>query len=136
MAYAPSGKLLRAPKCRSARHDDGVPDDDEQPLRFGLDPVDDEPGWTSRQYADEEDRWLEEVAHDPVEPATVRSGDVVRLPDGRLGKVVLVAWLGTMWEAHCDTDRGMECHDDAGLIVLVDEESKAAAAGLRGPLPT
>jgi hypothetical protein len=112
-----------------------VPDDDEQPPQFGSVPVDCEPGWSSRRYADDEERWLEEVAHDPEEPATARAGDVVRLPDGRLGKVVMVAWLGTVWEAYCDTDRGMECYDDAGLIVLVDEESKAAAAGLRGPLP-
>jgi hypothetical protein len=109
--------------------------DDEKRQPFPLVPVDDEPGWTSRKHADEEDRWLEEVTHDPEEPATARAGDVVRLPDGRLGKVVMVAWLGTVWEAYCDTDRGMECYDDAGLIVLVDEESKAAAAGLRGPLP-
>ena len=85
---------------------------------------------------DEEDRWLQEAANEPEEPSTVRAGDVVRLPDGRLGKVVLVTWLGTMWEAHCDTHRGMECHHDAGLTVLLDEEAKAAARDLRGSLPT
>ena len=113
----------------------GVDSDDGERQPFPVVPVEDERGWTSRTHADEEDRWLEEVAHDPEQPATVRAGDGVRLPDGRLGKVVLVAWLGTMWEAHCDTDRGVECHDDATLVVLTDEEAKAAA-GLRGPLPT
>jgi hypothetical protein len=113
-----------------------VTSDDEKRQPFPLVPVDDEPGWTSRKHAEEEDRWLEEVPNDPEVPATVRAGDVVRLPDGCLGKVVLVAWVGTMWEAHCDTDRGVECHDDSTLVVLADEESKAAAARLRGPLPT
>jgi len=113
-----------------------VPDDDQQPPPSGLVPVDDDRGWTSRRNADEEAWWLENVAHDPDEPAKVKAGDVVRLPDDRVGKVVMVAWLGTTWEAHCDTDRGMECLDDSSLRIAEDDEAKAAAANLRGPLPT
>lgn len=95
-------------------------------------PPDDKPGWTAEMYDAEEEWWLENVAHDPEGPPTARPGDVVRLADNRLGKVVHVSWIGTLWEAHCDTDRGMECHDDDSLTVLDDEASKAAAAMLRG----
>ena len=81
-----------------------------------------------------DDDRLDDWWQEPSGPASTTPGDVVRLRDGRVGKVVEVHWIGRSWEAHCDTDRGMECHLDSEVAVVTDQDSVAAAADLRGPL--